>query len=255
MIDKNDIIPGQVSIFDLEFVKPQEPREKLKPVSIIKSKGNDNKFAEIINLYSSVAVRIVKQVCGALLVELEDKTLYFNPGGIQELELKKDMELMPADEILVVNKDKEINSMQLKKLEDMHVNQYIKRKGDANIIITFSGKTIVINQRGWVLEYQQKPRYHDNELFITEMANKSTDFANNVTEIYRNITKSVNEDTEFKNDENELGNLQIGDKVEFNYDGHQIGNITSIYNNGETVNVVWNHKHTAFYYKCVKKIS
>lgn len=87
------------------------------------------------------------------------------------------------------------------------------------------------------------------------MAKKSTDLANNVTEIDRNITKSVNEDTEFKNDENELGNLQVGDKVEFNYDGPQVGNITSIYNNGETVNIVWNHKHTGFYYKCVKKIS
>lgn len=176
MIDKNNIILGQVSIFDLEFVKPQKPREKLKPVSIIKSKGNDNKFTEIINLYSSAAARIVKQVCGVLLVELEDKTLYFNPDGVQELELKKDMELMPADEILVVNQDRDLNFIQLKKLEDMRVNQYIKRKGDANIIITFPGKTIVINQRGWVLEYHQKPRYHNNELFITEMAKKSTDF-------------------------------------------------------------------------------
>lgn len=145
MIDKNDIIPGQVSIFDLEFVKHQEPRKRLKPVSITKPKGNTNKFAEIINLYSSAAARIVKQVCGALLVELEDKTLYFNPDGVQELELKKDMELMPADEILVVNQDRDLNSLQLKKLEDMHVNQYIKRKGDANIIITFPGKTIIIN--------------------------------------------------------------------------------------------------------------
>lgn len=255
MIDKNNIIPGQVSIFDLEFVKHQEPRKKLKPVSITKPKGNADKFAEIINLYSSAAARIVKQVCGALLVELEDKTLYFNPDGVQELEQKKDMELMPADEILVVNQDRELNSLQLKKLEDMHVNQYIKRKGDANIIITFPGKTIIINQRGWVLEYQQKPRYHNDELFITEMAKKSTDLANNVTEIDKNITKSVNEDTEFKNDGNESGDLQVGDKVEFNYDGPHVGNIISIYNNGETVNVVWNHKHTAFYYKCVKKIS
>lgn len=130
---------------------------------------------------------------------------------------------MPADEILVVNQDREVNEFQLKKLKDMRVTKYIKRKGDANIIVLFPGKTIVINPKGWILEYLQKPKYQANELFTTESKK------------------------EIK--------LEIGDKVEFNYDGPQVGNITSIYNNGETVNVVWDDKHTAFYYKCVKKIS
>lgn len=245
--NKNDTLQGQISIFDLESIQSQEPKKELKPLAIVKPKENHNKFAEIINLYSSTAARIVKRVSGALLVELEGKTLYFNAVGINELELKKDIELMTADEILVVNQDREVNELQLKKLKDMHVDKYIKRKGDANIIIPFPEKTTVINPKGWILEYLQKPKYHDYELFITDMDKQNTN-------LDIKITKSVNEVVKFENDEDEKEELQIGDKVEFNYDGPRAGNITSIYNNGETVNVVWDHKYTAFYHKCVKKI-
>ena len=170
--------------------------------------------------------------------------------GINELELKKDMELLPADEILLVNQDKEVNELQLKKLNEMNVSEYIKRKGDANIIIPMEDKTIVLNPKGWILEYLQKPKYHENELFITKVAEKITVLDNKDTEIAINSTKCVNEVTEIKNDE-----IKVGDIVEFNYDGIQVGKVTRIYNNGETINVSWDHKSTAFYYKCVKKVS
>lgn len=54
------------------------------------------------------------------------------------------------------------------------------------------------------------------------------------------------------NDDEEL---HLGDRVSFNYDGMQIGKIARIYNNGETVNVSWNNRQTAFYYKSVVKIN
>ena len=252
-----DILPGQMSIFDFDLSKPKEIKQEIKPV--LKTKApNEKKFAEIINLYKSTAARIVKQVCGALLVELDDKTLYFNKNGINELVLKKDIALLPSDEILIVNQDKELNKLQLEKLKDMHVSKYIKRKGDANILISLPERTVVINPKGWILEYIQKPQYHENEIFITELATKNTNLANKVTEIDKNITESMNGSIQIENDETEEDdefNFNVGDKVEFNYDGPQVGKITRIYNKGETVNVVWDHKHTAFYYKCVKKIS
>jgi hypothetical protein len=252
--NKNDMLKGQISMFDFEFIQPQEPKTELKPLAITKPKENHNKFIEIINLYSDTAARIVKRVSGALLVEIDDKTLYFNAAGVNELELKKDIELMPADEILVVNQDKEANDLQLKKLKDMHIEKYIKRKGDANIIIPFPGKSVIINPRGWVLEYLQKSIYHDSELFVTEMAKENTDLASKITEMDIDITKSMNGSFGTENNEDEeVVNLGVGDRVEFNYDGPQIGNISSIYNNGETVNVIWDHKHTAFYYKNVRK--
>ncbi|MFT8351800.1 hypothetical protein [Clostridium saccharoperbutylacetonicum] len=39
-------------------------------------------------------------------------------------------------------------SYSLKKLKDIHLSQYIKREGDANILISFTEKTVVINPRG-----------------------------------------------------------------------------------------------------------
>lgn len=236
----DDILEGQINIFDLlseEIIKPKETVAKCVP--------KENNFTEIINLYEQSCNRIVKHVSGAIIVELEDRTLYFNKQGINEFEIIRETEidgeikikevaLLPSDEILIVNKDKELNDLQLKKLKDINPLKYIKRKGDANIIIPLEDKTIVINPKGWILEYIQKPKYQENELFVI---------------------KSVNEVTESENAKGESEVLQVGDKVEFNYDGPQTGNIVSIYNNGETVNVSWNNKRTAFYYKCVKKIS
>ena len=184
------VIEGQINLFDLpiqEVIKPKDPVTKCVPM--------ENNFNEIISLYDKSCNRIVKQLCGALIIELEDRTLYFNKQGVNELELKKDMELLPGDEILVVNKDKELNALQLKKLNDLRVDKYIKRKGDANIIVVTDKKTIVINPRGWVLEYEQKPRYLENELFSTEMAKENTDLANKSTKMDTDITEFKINDT------------------------------------------------------------
>lgn len=43
--------------------------------------------------------------------------------------------------------------------------------------------------------------------------------------------------------------------VEIEYKGtRHIGKVVRIYNNGETLNVNWDGKQTAFYYKTVKKL-
>lgn len=249
------ILQGQISIFDIEIKEVEMPKEVIDQKRKW-PKNQEESFSNIIDLYKERAARIVKQVCGSLLVEIEDRTLYFNPDGVNELELKKDMELLPADEILVVNQDRKLNTLQLEKLKDTHVKEYIKRKGDANIIIPRQKHTIVINPRGWILEYLQKPIYHDDELFITEMAKENTNLPNKIAETDMNITKSMNERSVSENDEEEeVVELEVDDRVEFNYDGPQVGRISRIYNNGETVNVVWNNKNTAFYYKCVNKIA
>lgn len=229
-----NIIEGQVNLFDLPIQEPDKPKEEkviYKPIIEV-----DN-FKEIINLYKDSCNRIVKRVSGALLVGFEDKTMYFNKQGINEFNLSPDVGLMPADEIMLVNKNKELNDLQLKKIKDMHASQYIKRLGDSNIIIPMEEKTIVINHKGWVIEYLQKPRYHPDELFITETPNKITDRANKYTKVDTNIT-----------------DFQIDDLVEIEYEGiKNTGKVVSIYNNGETINVTWDGKHTAFHYKNVKK--
>ncbi|GEP63133.1 hypothetical protein CBE01nite_09010 [Clostridium beijerinckii] len=76
---KNEcIIEGQISIFDLPAIEVVKSKE-----IIIKAENKEiGKFDNIIKLYSSNCSRIVKTLSGALLVGLDDKTMYFNACGI-----------------------------------------------------------------------------------------------------------------------------------------------------------------------------
>ena len=94
------IIEGQISIFELPIIEPIKPKEiAIKVAPIIKS----NKLDNIINLYSDTCSRIVKTDSGALLVELENKTIYFNSDGVNEFELPINVGIMPGEEILTAN--------------------------------------------------------------------------------------------------------------------------------------------------------
>lgn len=222
------LIEGQISIFDLPAIEVIKP----KKIIIREETREIDKFTSIIKLYSKSCSRIVKTFSGALLVELDDKTLYFNSKGINEFNILSNVGIMPGEEIIVANIDKEINEIQKQKLEAVKPKQYIKRKGDANIIIP-GEKTIVITPKGWVLEYIQKPKFKDNEIFKIEdhLINKN---------IEENIRKS---DIDYK----------VGNKVYIEYQEiKSIGKIVRIYNNGETLNVAWDGKQTAFYYKNVQ---
>lgn len=232
---KVNVIDGQIDLFNIPIQEPVKPKEKIVTEKLEKK---EDKFQELINFYKDSCNRIVKRVSGALLVGCEDKTMYFNSQGINEFDLSPDVGLMPGDEILIANEDMELNDMQLRKLAAMDPVQYIKRKGDSNIIIPTESRTIVINPKGWVIEYEQKPLYHENEFFSTEMPKENSDLTNKITKVDTNIT-----------------DFQINDSVEIEYQGiKNIGKVVSVYNNGETINVAWNCQRTAFYYKCVKKI-
>lgn len=231
-----NVIDGQISIFDLPMIEIIKPKE----ISIINNENiKSDKLYSIVKLYSESCSRIVKTLSGALLVELDDKTLYFNSAGMKEFELNKDVAIMPGEELIIANSDKGINEIQKEKLEALKVTEYIKRKGDANLIIP-GEETIVINPKGWVLEYDQKPIYHPNEIFNTGLNIEDKTMKDSNTDIDVNST--------------EIG-FKVNDEVNIEYEGvKSIGNVVRIYNNGETLNVKWDGKQTAFYYKNVSKI-
>jgi hypothetical protein len=234
---KNEgIIEGQINIFELPIIEVIKPKDKIvKEAPVIKL----DKIDHIINLYSHTCSRIVKTYSGALLVELDNKTLYFNSDGVKEFELPINAGIMPEEEILIVNIDKEINELQKQKLGDLKPKQYIKRKGDANLIIP-GEKTIVINPKGWVLEYMQKAKYHENEIFSTELDIKLKEVEEKVTESSIDISNV---------------NFNVDDKVNIEYQGiKSIGKVVRIYNNGKTINVKWDGKRAAFYYKNVRRV-
>ena len=237
---KSIVVDGQLSLFD----------EQPKVVNIIptKEENKDNPiFRELIDKYRDKCTRIVK-VEKKLYVEIGDQTLSYEadgePGGI----FIKDILLRPKDEILVANEYKHITSEQIKTIKNkMHVDKFIKRKADNNVLIQYKNFCMAIYPNGHFAKWKSPAVYSDNEVY-------SIDEIEDINKINEEIEEDPKLEEVIEISESEEI-LRLGDKVKFNYDGPKEGNIVRIYNKGETVNVSWNNKQTAFYYKSVVKIN
>lgn len=237
---KSIVVDGQLSLFD----------EQHKVVNIIptKEENKDNTiFKELIDKYRDKCTRIVK-VEKKLYVEIGDQTLSYEadgePGGI----FIKDMLLRPKDEILVANEYKHITSEQIKTIKNkMHVDKFIKRKADNNVLIQYKNFCMAIYPNGHFAKWKSPAVYSDNEVY-------SIDEIEDINKINEEIEEDPKLEEVIEISESEEI-LRLGDKVKFNYDGPKEGNIVRIYNKGETVNVSWDNKQTAFYYKSVVKIN
>lgn len=223
---KTHIIEGQMGLFDLPI---QESKEVQVPRNTKKINKPVCDIEKLINMYGDTCKRIVLCRDGAVLVGMEEKTMYFNKDTKHEFDLGKDIGLIPGDKILICNKDIPANNIQMEKLKSINPDKYIKRKGDANIIIPYKDKTISINPLGWVLEWKQKPEYKDDEIF------------------------------DYVNQSEENHTFKLGEKVKVDYGGVEYyGTVERIYNDGDTLNVACYENgevkfQTAFYYKCVYK--
>ena len=229
---KTIITEGQISIFDLpkEIIQPKETATKPVPRA--------SNFDKIINQYKDSCNRIFI-IEKKLYVEIGDQTLSYEadgePGGI----FIRDMLLRPKDEILVANEYKSITAEQIKTVKNkMHVDKFIKRKSDNNILIQYDNFCMAIYPNGHFAKWKSPAVFKDNEVF-------RIDEIESINKLNEEVVQDPIPDVE----------LHLGDRVSFNYDGMQIGKIARIYNNGETVNVSWNNRQTAFYYKSVVKIN
>jgi hypothetical protein len=237
---KSIVVDGQLCLFD----------EHNKVVNIIptKEENKDNTiFKELIDIYRDKCTRIVK-VEKKLYVEIGDQTLSYEadgePGGI----FIRDMLLRPKDEILVANDYKSITADQIKTVKNkMDVDKFIKRKSDNNILIQYDNFCMAIYPNGHFAKWKSPAVYSDNEVY-------SIDEIEDINKINEEIEEDPKLEEVIEISESEEI-LRLGDKVKFNYDGPKEGNIVRIYNKGETVNVSWDNKQTAFYYKSVVKIN
>lgn len=236
---KSIVIDGQLSLFE----------EHPKVINIINTKeeNKDNQiFKDIIEKYRDTCTRIAK-VERKLYVEANNQTLSFESDGEASHIFVKNMLLRPKDEILVANEYKPINDKQIKTLRKIQTDKFIKRKSDNNILIQYDNFCVAIYPSGKFAKWKSAAVYSDNEVY-------SIDEIENINMMYEEIKQDlkVEEEIEIKKPEE---NLKLGDKVSFNYEGSQVGEVVRIYNKGETVNVRWNNKQTAFYYKSVVKIN
>ena len=231
----NDIIEGQLSLFET-------PPSIYSNVAKVKEENKDNPiFKDLVNKYRDTCSRIA-QVEKKLFIEIGDKTISFEPDGKESNVFIKDMLLRPKDKILVANEYKPINDKQIKTLNRFtDIDKVIKRKSDNNILIQYDNFCIAVYPSGHFAKWKSAAVYEDDEVY-------SIDEIENINEIF-SVSKEVEEIE--KTEEA----LKLGDKVEFDYHGLKQGEIVRIYNKGETVNVCWDNKQTAFYYKSVTKIN
>ena len=229
---KSIVVEGQISLFD----------EHPKIISLLptKEENMDNPiFKELIDKYKGACTRIAR-VEKKLYVEINDETLSFEADGRKSNVFVRDMLLRPKDEILIANEYKPIKTEQIKTVKNkMQTDKFIKRKADNNILIQYDNFCMAVYPSGHFAKWKSPAVYSEDEVY-------SIDEIENINDMFSEIKEDPKEVEEV---------LKLGDKVSFDYDGPQVGEIVRIYNKGETVNVEWNNRQTAFYYKSVVKIN
>ncbi|MEG2936766.1 MAG: hypothetical protein RR844_09815 [Clostridium sp.] len=239
-------IEGQIAVWDLDLTEKEEKKiveEVIEEIAIknenLKSNLNMTeqqlKFLEKYKIMESKDLSRVTLSCGGgVLIEMINKdsyqTMYLNRDGINECVFNKRIALVPMDKIIYYKNEVKPNEIQEEKLLSIQdqVTRVIKRKGDENIIAIAAGKVISINKQGWALEYKGvQAIYADEEVRV------------------KTATAEITNE-EFK----------IGESVDVEFD-NQIykGVITRIYNGGDTINCIFDNKHTAFHISKVKKIN
>ena len=258
-------IEGQVSLWDIEITKIDVLNAKSDKVltktkedvteifNSITNLSNEDLNCKNENLQSNLEItdkqqkflekykimtsedlsRVILTCGGGVLIEMINKdlyqTMYLNRDGINECIFNKRIALVPMDKIIYYKDDMKPNELQEEKLLAIQdkVTKVLKRKGDENIIAIAAGKVISINKQGWVLEYKGVQAVYDEEDVKVKTA----------------ADEIINED------------FKVGEslEVEFNKKIYN-GVITRIYNGGDTINCIFDNKHTAFHRSKVRKV-
>lgn len=160
----------------------------------------------MINKYIDSCKMITKCIHG-YTVYLDNRCLNFNTKGEYKF-TSISQDIFPNTEILVSNQEVKLTDKQQEVLKELDPEEYITRKGDSNIYIKNGDKVIYVTDKGVI--WNIKIKLKENELCS-----------------YHKKPKKV---------------FKIGDEVEVNYNNKTIrGNVVSIYNNGDTVNISYSN--------------
>lgn len=224
---KQNKIEGQISFWEVEIPKVttkqviQQP-EEIKDVSTKDITSGQGKVIDKYKVLDGLN-RVIHYCGGGVGIELSYgerfKTIYVNRKGEEEFVIQDQATTLPLDKIILTkNEYKELNDIQNTRLQELKekykIKDYIKRKGDKNVIVKVEGKVISINPSGWILEFSEA-----------------------IYEKHEVIT--------FKGETHEYS---VGDTVEALWGKEKIvGKIYSKYSDKEAFNIVWDNKHSAFH--------
>ena len=249
--DKFEHIEGQLSLWDIIST------ESVKELRQIKAKVEIKENLTVIPiltpeqqcqyqkyLMKNDATRIIRYCGGGLGIEFKEgcefKSLYINKAGEIVFECDRQLTVIPMDRILYCKEKTTFNAVQTDKIHELLCNsrdkiqRVIKRNGDNNVLIEFSGKVISILPNGWTLEYESiaEVECSQEEIFLIP--------------------------TKVEKQEIKLNPLivKVGDHVKAMYGKEVIeGEIVQAYN-GTTLNIIFDNKtkHTAIHRSYVIKV-
>lgn len=212
----SEILYGQLSVWDIEIAKEEvftNHEEKVKTIEELSCKDIVGKT--IINNYIDHAKKIIKTCSGRYFVQLENETIHFTKLGVIDFKTEKQLSILPTDEIVYARDDETTNNIQkrilLKVKSENNIKKLIKRYGDKNYIVITENDTLSINEKGWILSFDEAI-YKENEILKNKI-------------------------------------VEIGDIVKVKYEEQEyIGEVVSMYGpENSTLNIVFDNKHTAFY--------
>lgn len=218
---KGFIEVGQISLFETPQVTNENKADTKKVEILTEDKKIESPLDKILNEYKAIAEKIIKLWGNRYSVTLGEETIFFTGEGKEDYRTNIKRAILPLDEIIFSKHDEEVNKLQKDTLEEIKqqydVDKVIKRYGDSSYIaITKAGKAISVNAKGWIVAYENKAKYREEDII--------------------NYPK---EDVV----------IEVGSSVKVNYKGidHK-GKVVRIYGPGnETMNVVFDGMHTAFY--------
>lgn len=177
--NKNDILPGQISVFDIAKVAKNSDSSKME---INKELAVDSPFTlnQLIAYKkyraSGNVLRVIRYYCGYIGIEITNSDLIvthvIERQGI-EYSFSGRAGVLPWDKIIFNSDEVIYTSVQIKRLNTIldkdtnKIKRVIKRKGDLNILIQEVNKVISILPNGWVLEFEKTIliEYQIDEIF------------------------------------------------------------------------------------------
>lgn len=163
--NKNDILSGQISIFEYEklpkvvctgnVVSP----DKNKSVGLNLTLDQKIRYSDLMK--NKLVRRVILYCSGIIGVEVWSgdvvKTICVFKDG-HEFSYNTASGVLPADKIVFYSGFKiKDTRRQLKRLNDLkkhaEIKRIVRRKGDLNILVEFSDKLVSILPNGWVLEF------------------------------------------------------------------------------------------------------
>lgn len=210
------ILHGQLSVWDIETAKEEVVTKHKKEVKTTEELPHKDIVGKtIINNYIDHAKKIIKTCSGRYFVQLENETIHFTKLGVIDFKTKKQPSILQTDEIMYAKDDEATNNLQkrilLKVKSENNIKKIIKRYGDRNYIVITENDTLSINEKGWILSFDEAI-YKESEVLKNKI-------------------------------------IKIGDIVKVKYkQAEYIGEVVNMYGpKNSTLNIVFDNKHTAFY--------